>query len=95
MCFFIQAPDYQLRRVIIKLPHTPIIKVNGFDISKPEDWDEHDMKVIELNAKAINILYYAFDPNKFNQISTCNSARKIGIDMKWLIKVQTKSKNQR
>ena len=31
----------------------------------------------QLNAKAMNILYYALDANEFNRISTCMSAKKI------------------
>ena len=46
-----------------------MIKVDGNGVSKfEEDWNEHDMKMIELNAKAMNILYCALDPNKFYRI---------------------------
>ena len=31
----------------------------------------------QLNAKAINILYYTLDANEFNHISTCMLAKKI------------------
>ena len=59
MHIYIQELDYQLWRVIIKGPHTPTIKVDDSEIFKPEeDWDEHDMRMIELNAKVMNILYY-------------------------------------
>ena len=76
MC--IQALDYQLWRAIIKGPHTPTINVDGNDVSKlEEDWDELDIKLIELNAKAMNVLYCALYANKFSRISTCISAKKI------------------
>ena len=35
------------------------------------------MKLIELNAKTINILYYALDANEFNKIFTYISVKKI------------------
>ena len=35
------------------------------------------MKMIELNAKTMNVLYYALDTNKFNKISTYAFAKKI------------------
>ncbi|WP_374695630.1 hypothetical protein ACEW7V_01290 [Areca yellow leaf disease phytoplasma] len=35
------------------------------------------MKLAELNAKAMNLLYYALDPNEFNRIFTCNSTKEI------------------
>ena len=52
--------------------------VNGIATPKPEDdWDEQDIKKIELNAKAMNLLYCALDPNEFNRVSTCSSTKKI------------------
>ncbi|WP_374695496.1 hypothetical protein ACEW7V_00205 [Areca yellow leaf disease phytoplasma] len=78
MKIYIQAIDFQLWKVILKGPHIPIIKVDGMDIPKPEeDWDDHDMKMGELNAKAMNLLYCALDANEFNQIFTCSSAKEI------------------
>ena len=47
-------------------------------LPKPEgEWDEFDKKMTQLNAKAMNVLYYALDVNKFNHISTCNLAKEI------------------
>ena len=78
MKIFIQSIDFQLWKVIMKGPYIPTINVDGVDIPKPEeDWDDQEMKKGELNAKAMNLLYCALDPNEFNQISTCNSAKKI------------------
>ena len=75
---YIQALNYQLWKVIIKDLHTPIIKVDGNDIPKfEEDWDELDMKLIKLNAKAMNVLYWILDSNKFTRISTCISVKKV------------------
>ena len=64
--------------MIIKGLHTSIIKIDGVKILKPEeDWDEHDMKFIELNAKTMNILYCVLDVVEFNRIFTCSSAKEI------------------
>ena len=38
------------------------------------EWNEFDEKITQLNTKAMNILYCSLDANKFNHISTCNSA---------------------
>ena len=66
MQIYIQAVDYQFWRVIIKYPHTSTIKVDGKDVPKSEeDWDELDIKLIELNAKIMNILYCILDANEF------------------------------
>ena len=33
--------------------------------------------MLQSNAKAMNILYCALDPNEFNRISSCESAKEI------------------
>ena len=42
-----------------------------------DDWDEQDIKKIELNAKAMNLLYCALDPTEFNRVSTYSSVKEI------------------
>ena len=70
--------DYNLWKIIVNGPHTPTIIVNGTSSPKPaKDWDETNKKLVQLNAKTMNVLYYALDTNEFNQIFTCNSIKKI------------------
>ena len=78
MHIYVQSIDYNIWRTIIIGPHLPTIMVNGVASLKPEeDWDEQDIKKIELNAKAMNLLYCALDPNEFNRVSTCSSTKEI------------------
>ena len=78
MTIYVQAIDFQLWRVITRGPHIPIKKVDSIDIPKnEEEWDEHDMKMAEINVKAMNLLYYTLDPTEFNRISTCISVKEI------------------
>ena len=57
--------------------HTPIITIDGVSIFNLEkDWDEYDKKQAQLNAKAMNVLYYTLDINEFNRTSTYSSAKK-------------------
>ena len=78
MKIFIQASDYNMWSVIINSPHILTHTINNAVILKPKiDQDDHDRKMAQLNAKAINVLYYALDVNEFNRISTCNSTKKI------------------
>ena len=78
MRIFIQALDYDLWSVIINGPHTPTFIINGIPTPKLEkDWDDSDKKLVQLNAKAMNVLYCALDANEFNRIFTCSSAKKI------------------
>ena len=63
---YIQAINYHLQRVILKGPQISPIRVNGIDIPKPkEDWNDNDMRMGELNAKAMNVLYCALDSIEF------------------------------
>ena len=62
----------------MKGTHIPTKNVDGIDIFKPEEeWDDQEMKMGELNAKAMNLLYCALDANEFNRISTCTTAKEI------------------
>jgi len=70
--------DYNLWKVVDKGPHIPSVVVNGVSIPKLEmDWDENDIKQFEINAKVMNLFYYALDHSEFNRISTCMSTKEI------------------
>ena len=54
--------------------------VNGVQTPKPvNEYSEEDKKCSSLNAKSMNILYYALERNEFNRISTCLNAHEFGI----------------
>ena len=78
MKIYIQDIDLKLWTIILRKPPTPMINIDGINIPKLElDWNVYEMQMGELNARAMNLLYYALDPNEFNQISTCTSTKKI------------------
>ena len=78
MRIHIQSISYHLWKIIVSGPHIPSILVNGISIPKlEEDWNEYDIKQIEINAKAMNLLYCALDLNEFNRVSTCTSTKEI------------------
>ena len=59
MKIFIQAHDYRLWRIMVDGLHTPkVLK-------------DRDKEIVQLNAKAINMLYCSLDINKFNLVSSC------------------------
>ena len=59
-------------------PHVPTKIVEEQERLKQEnEWDENDVKLIELNYKAMNCLYYAFNSREFDEILSCNSAKEI------------------
>ena len=77
MRIYIQTIVYHLWKVILKGSQILLVKVNSIDVPKlEEDWDDNDMRMEKLNAKAMNILYCALEVNEFNRISTCNLAKK-------------------
>ena len=58
--------------------HVPTKIVEEQEIPKQEnEWDENDIKLIELNYKVMNCLYCAFDSKEFDEISSCNSVKEI------------------
>ena len=76
--FFIQASDYNLWSIIVNGPHIPTHSINNVVSLKPKnEWDDGDRRMAQLNAKAINALYYVLSVNEFNRISSCSSAKEI------------------
>jgi hypothetical protein len=78
MTTYIKAQDYLIWKIIVNGPHVSTKIVEEQEIPKQEtEWDENDVKLIELNYKAMNCLYCAFDSKEFDEISSCNSAKEI------------------
>jgi hypothetical protein len=78
MTTYIKGQDYLIWKIIVNGPHVPTKIVEEQEIPKQEtEWDENDVKLIELNYKAMNCLYCAFDSKEFDEISSCNSAKEI------------------
>ena len=66
--------------MIVNGSHIPTPTINYIVTLKFKiDTDENDKKMAQLNAKAINILYYTLDVGEFNRISTCTLIKKFGI----------------
>ena len=78
MHIFVQATDYEIWSIITIGPHYPTKTIDGISTLKPErEWNEQYKKLAQLNAKAMNVLYYALDANEFNRISVCTTAKEI------------------
>uniref|UniRef100_A0A2N9G8D6 DUF4219 domain-containing protein n=1 Tax=Fagus sylvatica TaxID=28930 RepID=A0A2N9G8D6_FAGSY len=78
MVMYIKAQDYHVWRVIANGPHIPTKTVEGATLVKLEsEWNEADVKLIELNCKAMSSLYCALDPTEYNRVSGCDSAKEI------------------
>ena len=80
MRIYIQAVDYELWRVISNGPKFPRDKEGMLKDEK--EWDSADLKLMSLNSKAMNVLYFALDSNEFNRVSGCDTANKFGTNFK-------------
>ena len=59
-------------------PHIPTHSINNLVTLKPKnEWDDNDRRMAQLNAKAINILYYTLSVNEFNRVYSCSSTKEI------------------
>ncbi|VFQ65948.1 unnamed protein product [Cuscuta campestris] len=78
MRIFIQSNNFLLWRIIKNGEEVPMKKVGETTVPKNEDeYDAHDIKKIENNAKAINILYCAVNPDDYWKISCCSTAKEM------------------
>ncbi|KAK5846071.1 hypothetical protein PVK06_002339 [Gossypium arboreum] len=61
MNLFFQANDYEVWKVITNDPFIPKKGVDGKIVNKEEDeWDEEDLKKIQLNCKAIEFQFLSY-----------------------------------
>ncbi|VFQ66065.1 unnamed protein product [Cuscuta campestris] len=78
MRIFIQSNNFLLWRIIKNGEEVPTKKVGETTVHKTEDeYDERDIKKIENNAKAINIIYCAVNPDDYRKISCCSTAKEM------------------
>jgi len=77
MRIFIQSVDFKLWLVIKNGPKIPTKIVNNEEVEKSEDeYDEEDVKNLELEAKAKNILCCALNPDVFEMFSDSRKSAK-------------------
>ncbi|KAA3473653.1 zf-CCHC domain-containing protein/UBN2 domain-containing protein [Gossypium australe] len=78
MKLFLQANDYEFWRIVTNGSSIPRKRVECVVVPKEEDeWDENDIKKVQLNAKAMNTLFCALGPNQYNRVSLCDNAKEI------------------
>lgn len=59
-------------------PYVHIKIVESKTVIKAEDdWDDKDLKRVQLNAKAISLFYNALSVNEYNRIIACETAKQI------------------
>ncbi|KAK5825397.1 hypothetical protein PVK06_020227 [Gossypium arboreum] len=78
MKLFIQTNDYEVWRIITNVSSIPIKRVESVIVPKEEsEWDDNDIKKVQLNAKAMHTLFCALGLNEYNKVSLCDNEKKI------------------
>ncbi|GMI71884.1 hypothetical protein HRI_000857700 [Hibiscus trionum] len=69
MKFFIKSKDYKLWDIVEDGTFVPQ--------QSKTDWSAEDRKKMELNCKALHILFSVFGPNIYEKMSSCESAKEV------------------
>ncbi|GAV73188.1 DUF4219 domain-containing protein [Cephalotus follicularis] len=78
MTIFIRSLDYQLWNIITNGPDIPTKIINGQKVSKLDsEYNDHDYKLLQLNAKAKHVIFRALSPSEFSRVSSLDSAKEI------------------
>ncbi|VFQ97275.1 unnamed protein product [Cuscuta campestris] len=78
MRIYIQSTNFLLWRIIKNGKDVPMKKVGETNVPKTEDeYDAQDIKKVENNAKAINIIYCAVNPDDYRKISCCSTTKEM------------------
>ncbi|CAA0827391.1 Unknown protein [Striga hermonthica] len=75
---FIQASNMNAWLSIMDGPYSPTVEREGATIAKPrKDWTDANLRKMQHDAAAINMLHCALDASEYNRISGCESAKEI------------------
>ncbi|VFQ89822.1 unnamed protein product, partial [Cuscuta campestris] len=78
MRIYIQSTNFLLWRIIKNGEDVPMKKVGETNVPKTEnEYDAQDIKKVENNAKTINIIYCAVNPDDYWKISCCSTAKEM------------------
>ncbi|KAK5843179.1 hypothetical protein PVK06_005623 [Gossypium arboreum] len=50
---------------------------NVIFIKEANEWDEVDIKIVQLNAKVVHTLFCALGPNEYDKVSFCDNAKEV------------------
>ncbi|VFQ77255.1 unnamed protein product [Cuscuta campestris] len=78
MRIFIQSNDYKLLLIVKNGCGVPMKKVSEVNVPKTEEeFTDEDCKKMELNAKAINMIYCGVNADDYRKISRCETAKQM------------------
>ncbi|VFQ77283.1 unnamed protein product [Cuscuta campestris] len=78
MRIFIQSNDYKLWLIVKNGCRVPMKKVGEVNVPKTEEeFTDEDCKKMELNSKAINMIYCGVNADDYRKISRCETAKQM------------------
>ncbi|KAL4360717.1 hypothetical protein GQ457_04G018640 [Hibiscus cannabinus] len=78
MMLFIQSTDYSIWDVVLDGPFTPMKREGDTLVPKQRhEWNDEERRRVQMNAKAMQILFCALGPDEFAKMSSCSSAKEI------------------
>ncbi|KAK9033645.1 hypothetical protein V6N11_049831 [Hibiscus sabdariffa] len=78
MMLFIQSTDYMFWDVVLDGPFTPVKREGDTLVPKQRhEWNDEEKRRVQMNAKAMHILFCALGPDEYAKMSSCSSAKEI------------------
>ncbi|KAK8681359.1 hypothetical protein V6N13_053763 [Hibiscus sabdariffa] len=78
MMLFIQSTDYLIWDVVLDGPFTPLKREGDTLVPKQRhEWNDEERRRVQMNAKAMHILFCALGPDEYAKMSSCSSAKEI------------------
>ncbi|KAL4297050.1 hypothetical protein GQ457_12G012970 [Hibiscus cannabinus] len=78
MMLFIQSTDYSIWDVVLDGPFTPMKREGDTLVPKQRhEWNDEERRRVQMNAKAMHILFCALGPDEYAKMSSCTSAKEI------------------
>ncbi|KAL2330563.1 hypothetical protein Fmac_018144 [Flemingia macrophylla] len=77
MKIFMESVHRSIWQAVVTDYRVPTKIVNEKEIEKPfEDWDQNEIRRAENDAKALNIIHFAFNSDEFFRISACTTSKE-------------------
>ncbi|KAL4387771.1 hypothetical protein GQ457_09G022490 [Hibiscus cannabinus] len=78
MMLFIQSTDYLIWDVVLDGPFTPLKREGDTLVPKQmHEWNDEERGRVQMNAKAMHILFCALGPDEYANMSSSSSAKEI------------------
>ncbi|KAL4367156.1 hypothetical protein GQ457_05G007260 [Hibiscus cannabinus] len=78
MMLFIQSTDYTIWDVVLDGPFTPMKREGDTLMPKQRHgWNDEERRRVQMNAKAMHILFCALGPDEYAKMSSCSSSKEI------------------